>query len=128
MSDDTYNGWTNHETWAVALHIDNDEGLYHYRSEMAAIVIERAKAGKDPSAIWSDRDAARFWMADRLKDWVETLAEQVYFPEHEPTKALLGMFNDIGSVWRVNWQEIADNWLSEYDDFRALSHERQKRA
>lgn len=26
MSDTTYNGWTNRETWAVALHVNNDQG------------------------------------------------------------------------------------------------------
>ena len=27
MTTDTYNGWANHETWAVVLHLDNDQGL-----------------------------------------------------------------------------------------------------
>ena len=25
----TYNGWTNYETWNVALYINNDQGLYN---------------------------------------------------------------------------------------------------
>ena len=29
IQDQTYNGWTNYETWNVALWIQNDEGLYN---------------------------------------------------------------------------------------------------
>jgi hypothetical protein len=29
IEDTTYNGWTNYETWNVALWIENDEGLYN---------------------------------------------------------------------------------------------------
>jgi hypothetical protein len=33
ITDTTYNGWTNYETWNVALWIQNDEGLYHLAAE-----------------------------------------------------------------------------------------------
>ena len=29
LTDTTYNGWTNYETWNVALWINNTEGLYN---------------------------------------------------------------------------------------------------
>ena len=33
LTDQSYNGWTNYETWNVALWIGNDEGLYHLAQE-----------------------------------------------------------------------------------------------
>ena len=33
LTDQTYNGWTNYETWNVALWIGNDEGLYNLARE-----------------------------------------------------------------------------------------------
>ena len=77
-----YNGWTNRETWATALHINNDQGFGW-----------RTLGGID-------------------------ILRQIFYPilESPPTKALLGMFHDIGSLWRVDWEEIASNFLSEYDD------------
>jgi hypothetical protein len=42
-SDNTYQGWTNYETWAVALWIDNDEGLHneYYGSGITASDLKR---------------------------------------------------------------------------------------
>ena len=34
--DNTYNGWTNYETWNVALWIGGDQGLYNFAKEFAS--------------------------------------------------------------------------------------------
>jgi hypothetical protein len=33
LAQETYNGWSNYETWNVALWIGNDEGLYNVAKE-----------------------------------------------------------------------------------------------
>ncbi len=114
MTDETYNGWSNRETWATALHIDNDEGLHEYRNELCDT------AWKAVATSYATVDQSRCYaLAESLHDWVEEMSHDVYFPDsdHEPAnRALCGMFHDIGSLWRVNWREIAENWLSDYEE------------
>ena len=38
IADQEYNGWTNYETWNVALWLQNDEGLYHLAQEVGNYV------------------------------------------------------------------------------------------
>lgn len=106
---DNYNGWTNRETWATALHIDNDEGLYNYRREL----VDNARKEAESTAGDEFPRSAEHILADSVEAWVTEMSEDVYFPEQAPTKGLLGMFHDIGSLWRVNWQEIAKNFMDE---------------
>ncbi len=90
-----YNGWSNRETWAAALHIDNDEGSYTYAREIAK---------EYPN---------KYQFADALRRWVEDMIEAVY---HEPSEACEWArlaAKDIGSLDRVDWQEIADGILDE---------------
>jgi hypothetical protein len=81
-----YNGWTNYETWNVALWIDNEPGSYEQRRDLA-------------------RAARNAWqLADSLRDWIL-----------EDAPNLGGLYGDLlgAALGEVNWQEIAENWYAE---------------
>jgi len=40
MTTETYNGWTNRDTWLVPLWIDNDYGTYQAKMEALATITE----------------------------------------------------------------------------------------
>jgi hypothetical protein len=94
-----YNGWSNRETWATKLWIDNDQGLYYYAKDMAGGYSNEDKRG----------------LADGLEEWITELLdmEQVFTAPAEQRKTLIMMSSDIGSLYRVNWYEIAESLLSE---------------
>ena len=89
-----YNGWTNRETWAVKLHIDNDQGLYSYYVDM----LNRSTDARS--------------LAQELEDWFFNLIQDM-LEEGNLSKEARGMIMDIGSLWRVNWLEIAQNDYTE---------------
>jgi hypothetical protein len=93
-----YNGWSNRETWATKLWVDNDQGLYYHAKDMA-------------SGYHDDKRG----LADALEEWITELLdmEQVFSAPLEQRKALISMSSDIGSLYRVNWYEIAESLLSE---------------
>lgn len=105
MTTETYNGWVNRETWAVNLWLTNDQGLYETCQDMAREAIKDSKRG------YPRRDP-RFILADALRDFVDELKET-----ENPSRELRSMFDDIGSAWRVKWEEVADAFLEgETDD------------
>ncbi len=90
-----YNGWTNYETWAVNLHLSNDQYTYN--------------------------QARRYYKtADELKEWLTNCwyglkdeigeADKFYI-----SPAILGLLSDllIASLQSVNWYEIYDGLHSE---------------
>lgn len=86
-----YNGWTNRETWATMLHIDNDEGLLLPLLEVA----QRHENVRE--------------VADEVEAFITE--DVLTFDNVSTNRNAFLMLTDIGSLYRVNWQEIAQSLL-----------------
>lgn len=94
MNTDTYNGWTNRETWLVNLWLTNDGDAW--LTEMT----EDAIAGCD-----GDRDGAIYTLSQTLEQQHEDGAWEL---TNTPN-----VFSDLltGALARVNWYEIAEHCI-----------------
>lgn len=99
----TYNGWTNYETWAVKLWLDNEQHTQEYWGERAKELL------RDPrlSDILTVEQTARYDLADELKRSHE---------EDAPT--IGGVFADLlgAALSGVDWSEIAQSLLDDARD------------
>jgi hypothetical protein len=89
MTEKRYNGWTNYETWLIALYISNDEGEQNLWTNQARAMSESK-------------------LADALKEYHEEAAEAgkeslPYFAQD----LLSAAFSE------VNWREIAKDLQEE---------------
>jgi hypothetical protein len=112
-----YNGWTNRETWATALHINNDQWLQELADDYAQTAHNEHKADEEEE-MGASCDAVAC-LADTLESWIsedlltlENISANP-FTGKTANEGLWMMLNDIGSLYRVNWRELAEAWLSD---------------
>lgn len=96
-----YNGWTNRETWATMLHIDNDQGLYEMARDYARQELEGHDKGEEINP---------YYLGEMLKSWIEN--DLLTYENVVHNEGLWLMLLDIGSLYRVNWREIAESLLA----------------
>lgn len=101
-----YNGWSNRETWATwatMLHINNDQALYEIAREWSKNTFEEYDGEPDYfDGVWT--------LGQTIQEWVEGL---LTLENVSGNQDLWLMLTDIGSLYRVNWQEIAENLLDQ---------------
>lgn len=103
--DKRYNGWTNYETWLVALWQDNDEGSYRYWRDVARHTYDVAEA----SPGFTKAEQAALDLSDMLKDSYEEQKDTVVEAGVADVWAdLLG-----AALCEVNWYEIAEGMIEE---------------
>ena len=95
-TDQTYNGYTNYETWNVSLWIGNDQSSQEYWQECAARHLRHN----------DDVDDATYQLARQLEE--ETT-------DSNPLADDASMFSDIlsAALRVVNWYEIAGNMIEQ---------------
>lgn len=97
----TYNGWSNYETWCMALWIGNDQASYLHAQALAEAEVE--------VPAWTTRTEARTAaLATALCDWQEELR-----PDLGAT-----VFSDLlGAAFsEIDWYEIASSIISTEDE------------
>jgi hypothetical protein len=96
-NDMEYHGWSNRETWALNLWLSNDQGLYEMTRERVAEAVNNRSL---------DRSDA--WYASLAGETVKAFWEELTEPNEGLMSAenILQMVRDVGSEYRVNWDEI----------------------
>lgn len=96
MTNSTYCGWANYETWLVKLWIDNDQGVYELVNDWANSIL---KTNEDPE----------IHLMEVLRKWVEEESS-----EYTPA---FGLCSDLlnAAIQSVDWYDLAQSYLEELD-------------
>jgi hypothetical protein len=105
---DTYNGYTNFETWVVNLHLDNTQATQEEWQAEARACLETAREDLESVSMAFDEERVRrdavYILADLMKDAIGV----------EECPQLPGLYGDLlrAALSEVNWQEIARNYIT----------------
>jgi len=108
---ENYNGWKNRETWAVMLHLDNDQGLYNEYHDL----YKQVSKEEPTSEVLKPDQEVLYNYSDQLKEWVSDFLHVSYWQEMgmDMPEWAINMQDDIGSLWRVDWDEITRSILED---------------
>ena len=113
----TYNGWTNYETWCVALWLDSDCGTYNHYQQLAQHCFDDADIHEHLGI--TKVEHAVYELSKRIKEEVEEAQPEVQ-----------GLYADLlgAALSEVNWFEIASHYIDDIreDDPASMSEQSAK--
>lgn len=99
MSDETYEGWTNRETWSFNLNLRNDQDML----DMAYREVRRCiAAGYHPTAVGEH-------VVTWFHDWLFDVIEDGWTTAADAYRILL----EVGSWWRIDNAEIGEHLVND---------------
>ena len=108
MTDETYNGWTNRETWAWNLLVSNDQCLQEHFVEVCVGERTRMREGLL---------ATKY----RVGDWLQDAFDEYLSDDDELSRPLeLAFRREVGSFWRINWSEIGEHYVEMMDEYEGV--------
>jgi len=114
----TYNGWTNHETWLVNLHLTNDYDTYSELTEKVSEIV--MKTCREVESVWSSSEIESYLLTRVgillgvfVDDMIQNAVEQI---SNDIARLFIG---DMVNTQSVNWEEIAHSWI-DFDMVEAL--------
>lgn len=112
MTDDTYNGWVNRETWAIALHINNEPAMQEAALFEAEYLL--------PDTDYANTGEVGLGKLEQIGEAIvenlqETLKELMSFNQ----EATWNIINDIGSFWRIDLVELGEAFAQDALEARA---------
>ena len=115
MKDETYNGWSNRETWAWNLLVSNDQYLAEHFVEVCV--------GERKARCAKGLEYPVVTMKYAVGDWLEeAFNELIYdFQDNNEHESELVLRREIGSLWRINWSEIGEYYIVMMDEYEEVS-------
>ena len=117
MKDETYNGWTNRETWAWNLLVSNDQYLQEHFVEV--LVAER-KARREKFFVETEAT-----MKYVVGDWLQNAFDELIYDfqdngEVAGCESELVLRREIGSLWRIDWDELGGHYVTMMDEYEGV--------
>lgn len=102
MSEKTYNGWTNYETWLFNLWNDGDT----YIEERVQEIYNEAES----SQYFTKDERARLDVADWLKEYNDEMIDEMSLPDNGFIRDLIN-----AAVGEIDWYDLAESYLENVD-------------